>query len=457
MSLRLRLFVSLVAAMLVLFALAWWGMRWLTDQVAAEVGQVAVAVGRQVVEVIEQPHDESSVAELVIERTVTDQDREVITRQHRVDGQVVSVSVFVDGEQIDDFDFAASDQHAWVSNLDTLHFTLDDDNRALLLGDHLQRINIPRDGVQTVLQRYSRQMWLLLGLLLVVGLLAAAWAANRLSKPLLQLKLAARQVGAGQWGHQVNEHGAPEVVATIRDFNRMSSQLEKLSEDAERLRARKHLHELGEVARGLAHSLRNPLNVIGLTIDRLAANDDKPESKAELASAARLQIQRIDRSLRSFLVLAGTAADHTDVDLRSVVSDIFLEVSQGDTCATMQLTAGESVYVRGVEAELRAAIQAVVVNAVEADPSGQVEVTVCADAGQATVVVLDRGPGFPEAIKGRLFEPHRTTKAHGSGMGLFITQRIVCHRYNGDIQISDRAGGGSKVSMSFQAREQEPS
>lgn len=459
MSLRLRLFVSLAAAMVLMFALAWWGMRWLADQVSNEVGQVAVAVGRQVVEVIDADDaaTESGLAEVVIERTVTDNDREVITRQHRVGGRVTGVSVFVDGERIDDFELGAGETHRWTGNLDTLHFQLDDDNQALVLGDHLRRVNIPRDGLQLILQRHSQQLWLMLGGLLLLGLLGAAWAANRLSRPLLQLQLAAREVGTGQWGRQVDEQGAPEVVATIRDFNRMSSQLEELSDAAERLRAKRHLHELGEVARGLAHSLRNPLNVIGLSIDRLATLDKDAPNAAELAASARQQIQRIDRSLRAFLVLAGTTSDMQELDIRAIVADIFLEVSQGENRAVLVLEDGPEARLSGIEAEVRSAIHAIVINAVEADPEGRVSVAVDHAQQGVVVTVRDHGPGIPSVIRQRLFEPHRTTKAQGSGMGLFIAQRIICQRYAGRIDVHDRAqdGPGTEVILTLNAREPE--
>jgi signal transduction histidine kinase len=100
-----------------------------------------------------------------------------------------------------------------------------------------------------------------------------------------------------------------------------------------------------------------------------------------------------------------------------------------------------------VAPELRAALHALVVNAVEASPAGaEVRVGVeAAGEGRARVTVEDEGPGVPEELRGRLFTPHVTTKPSGSGMGLFLAHRIATTRYGGGLALEARAPRGTRA------------
>jgi signal transduction histidine kinase len=108
--------------------------------------------------------------------------------------------------------------------------------------------------------------------------------------------------------------------------------------------------------------------------------------------------------------------------------------------------------VSGVPAELKAVLQALVVNAVEASPpGGQVTIQVePGETGGVRVTVDDEGSGLPDAIRARLFEPHVTTKPHGSGMGLFLAHRLVSGRYAGELRLEPRsaeAASGTRAAL----------
>ena len=101
----------------------------------------------------------------------------------------------------------------------------------------------------------------------------------------------------------------------------------------------------------------------------------------------------------------------------------------------------------GVAPELKAALHALVVNAVEASPDGgQVTLLVGErEGGLARVTVEDEGPGLPEEVLSRLFTPHVTTKPSGSGMGLFLAHRIATTRYGGGLALEKRAPRGTRA------------
>lgn len=331
-----------------------------------------------------------------------------------------------------------------------------------LVGPESQaRVPLPEAGLNEKIDDFRRRMLLGSGLVLFLGLLLSAALAHRVSAPLRRLAAAAEEVGGGALGTQVDESaGDREVASTLGAFNRMSSRLAELDARARKLSALRHLGEIGDVARGLAHTLRNPLNALGLTVEELASraadSDDasgEGDASESLVSSARRQIQRMDRGIRSFLVLAspsGSAAE--PVDVSRLARDVALEALQdGGGRVRVSVDATTAPELDGVEAELRAVLQALVVNAVEASAAGsEVEVRVESleregesDSGAhgVRIEVCDRGPGLPEEIRKRLFTPHVSTKANGSGMGLFLAHRLATERYGGSLELRDRDPG----------------
>jgi signal transduction histidine kinase len=315
-----------------------------------------------------------------------------------------------------------------------------------------RQISIPRGGTSDAVERFrGRSLAGSLGLL-VAGLLAAALFAHRATAPLRDLADAARSVGEGALGTQVEARSGGEIGEAIGAFNRMSGRLAELDAQARSLSEREHLFEIGEIARGLAHGLRNPLNALGLSLEELAgtANSD-PAGRLELAASARRQIQRIDGSIRSFLALAASdgAAATASIDVLALVQDVALEAlhdARGRVSIAVDPASG-TPSVHGVPAELRAVVQALVVNAVEASPDeGRVVVRVIArpEAG-ARIEIDDDGPGLPESVRARLFTPHVTTKASGAGMGLYLAHRILTTRQGGRLELESRLPHGTRA------------
>lgn len=311
-------------------------------------------------------------------------------------------------------------------------------------------VTIPRGGLERRLEGFTQR--LLTGSLAVlgVGLLLAGALAHRLSRPLARLAGAAREVGEGQLGLQVPVERSDEVGQALAAFNRMSGRLAELEERARQATAERQLAELAEVARGLAHSLRNPLNALGLSLEEVAGRGGADGTTVEVA---RRQIRRIDSALRSFLTLASAgAAASTALDLEALAHDVALEALQdagGRVGIEVEPAAAELPARRGVEAEVRAILQALVVNAVEASPpGGRVRVRLAAvEGGRSRVEVDDDGPGLSPDVRARLFTPHLSTKPHGSGMGLFLAQRLAVTRYGGRLDLADRPAGGTRAAV----------
>ncbi len=496
MSLRLRLFLGLAGLVAAMVAAQWWWVRGLTRDLSAEVSSVAYEVSHSVASIFTRdasPCPEGAAcAEEIREENV------VVRRFGKPPGATLpppfDVLVTPEGEEKAAHWVAAGGGEKAVHEvkvarrlpageepqeimirLDTGGKPGDEKNtwffsnkkpvRAYLtvldVGDNdlVRRIPIPNQGLEDKLRRFRQRTLLGSLAILAAGLLLSALVAHRVSAPLRRLAEAAREVGDGALGTQVAVAASGEVGQAIGAFNRMSSELAELDSKTRQLRAREHLGEIGEIARGLAHTLRNPLNALGLSVEELAAR--VPGTDAGLAAAARRQIRRIDGSVRSFLALAsqggGAAAEVAPGELAEDVALEALQDGGGKVRLDVDVEVGTPVL-HAVEPELRAVLQALCVNAVEASPEGgtvAIRVGPGDGPGRVRVEIDDDGPGLPGEVRRRLFTPHLTTKANGSGMGLFLAHRIAGNRYGGRLELRDRPAGGTRAVLELGPRNEE--
>lgn len=456
MSLRLRLFLLFSGVLATVLAVGFWGTTMLTRTLSEELGQVAVSVGQSVVSVVdshairhsEVEDSDTSDARIVVERKlVTDDGTEIVSRRTERNGETVTVAVTIDGQtletlDLDDFDPFSESDSVFVGEIQD---QVSDGNIVFLGGNNIRHtIPIPREGFKTAMQGFSTQLALGLAALFLVGLAIAGYLAWRVSKPLQQLRNAAGQVASGQFGATATAGGVREIDETIDAFNAMSNRLSELDAESRQLRANQHLTELGEIGRGLAHSLRNPMNAIGLALDALAAKAGADSASEAIVGDARHQIRRIDEAIRGFLALASTQDSNIEpVNVTLIAREVALEVAQSAHEVRVDVNAEDKVSINAVPQEVRALIHALVINAVEASEAGQtIQLTVLqSENDQVQIRVEDSGTGLNPDVAERLFEPHATTKPHGSGMGLYIAYRLATDRYRGSLSLTNRTDG----------------
>lgn len=308
------------------------------------------------------------------------------------------------------------------------------------------RVRIPTSPVTGVVRRGLRESLVSSALVLAVGLLGAAVMARRVSRPLRRLAAGTDALARGEVGTQVQVSGAGEVAELEHAFNRMSAELARLERERQSWQAREHLAQLGELARGLAHTVRNPLNTLGLTVEELARAGGGDLRQKQLAVTAREEIQRIDRWMRSFLAVgSGDGAEMELADAGRVARDVVLEAVQRGAEIGTEIPPS-SLPVRVVPAGLRAALANLVDNAVAACPDGPVTVAARREGETVVVRVEDRGEGLPQEVRERLFRPHTTTRPEGSGMGLYLARELV-RADGGTLELTDGAEGGTVATV----------
>ncbi len=471
MHLQTRLFLIFSCLLLLMLGGALVGVRFLTRDLSVALDAAALSVGSALVSVLDRriesahltpsgdPERGKRIEHRVVVRTIKpDAAAGALVPADPLNSSVATVDeeslARTHAEHLE----RISEGGMRTTTTDTRVFKLEPGDALgdLALTGHGTRqiIRVPRTGVSTAMTRFSRQLMIGAVVLLLLGLVLAWGLAHRIARPLRELASAAGKIGGGAFGQTVAVSGDAEVRTTIETFNRMSAQLAELEAERERLRALANLSELGEVGRGLAHSLRNPLNTLGLAVDTLATESD-PAAIASLRSRAREQIRRIDEALKGFLALGAGLGSET-IDVRVLVEDLLLEASQrADGRISFELQLPEQALPLKVQAqELRAALQALLVNALEASTDGaQVDIQLLADGTErAQLRIGDRGAGLPASVRERLFTAHLSTKPEGAGMGLFLAHRILRERYGGTLELNDREGGGTLALARFGAR-----
>lgn len=234
-----------------------------------------------------------------------------------------------------------------------------------------------------------------------------------------------------------------------RSQEALRRQVADLTEELEQKNAlldrRSRLAELGEMAAGLAHEIRNPLGGIRLYAGLLERDLAKAPESAALLDKIRSGVDQLDRIVREMLDFTRPIVlDRRETSLEQVLEEALgfaLPPGQG-------LVRVRRDYAADLKApvdlhHLRRALLNLLLNAVEAMPEGGELGLVLKSAPEAAEIrIEDSGPGVPPESLGRIFDPFFTSKAQGTGLGLAIVSRVV-EAHGGSVAAENRPGGGA--------------
>jgi two-component system nitrogen regulation sensor histidine kinase NtrY len=289
---------------------------------------------------------------------------------------------------------------------------------------------------------------LIVGAILVyASMILAGHLSRQLSRPISEL------VG---WTDRIRQsqplpegpppRGAPEFAALRSALRDMANELaagRSRELEAERLRA------FREVARRVAHEMKNPLTPIRFAVAHLrrTAGAEQAES-LEVLEAETAQLEQLAKEFTDFGRLpVGPAAE---VDVSELLGELVRLVVPDPMTVDLRLESTE-VSIVGHYDPLRRAFGNVLRNAVEATGgTGHVAVSVHGSNGVTTVRVSDDGPGIPARERARIFDPYVTGKAEGTGLGLALVKQAV-EQHSGDIRIEDTPGGGATFVITLPA------
>jgi signal transduction histidine kinase len=285
---------------------------------------------------------------------------------------------------------------------------------------------------------------------LVAGAVAAVAAgrliASRITRPVEALREAAARVAGGDLSARVEARASGEVGELVRAFNAMT---QDLANGRARLAQAERVAAWREVARRLAHEIKNPLTPIAMSVETLrdaqaAGREDFGEIFDEGTRAIGEEVRRLKRIVDEFSRFARLPApERTPVAPDDLVSSV-LALFPPPPGLTVERHLDDGLP--AVWADRDQAIQVLlnlVRNALEAMPQGgTLRVSARAREGGVVLSVGDTGPGIAAEDLPHLFEPYFTRKEGGTGLGLAIAQRIA-EEHGGRLEVSSTPGAGS--------------
>ncbi len=287
-----------------------------------------------------------------------------------------------------------------------------------------------------ILRRYSvLVIVVLVAVMILFSAIASRLLARAISHPIRELAGATERIAKGDLDHRVEVSAKDEIRSLVASFNNMTRDLREYKENlirAERIAAWR------DVARRIAHEIKNPLTPIEIGIYRL---------KKRLAGSgedSEVIRESLDTMLKEVGVLRDLAQEFSSfakmpepnlkaLDLNETVRSVLdLYTSSGDVAVETFLTDGLPPVLAD-DNQVRGVISNLVKNAVEAMwEGGRLTVRTYPAAGggpggkpMATVEIGDTGPGIADEIRDKIFDPYFTTKAKGTGLGLAMVYRII--------------------------------
>lgn len=278
------------------------------------------------------------------------------------------------------------------------------------------------------------------------------------TRPVINLREAARQLAHGRLSARVKENRQPSILhadefeGLEHDFNHMAERLESLV-NAQKL-----------LLRDVSHELRSPLARVSVALE-LSRDDADPIMNTHLDRIQR-ETERLNQLIGQLLTLSSMETREGEIGFETIelnkligeiVSDANYEALQRQSSVLFQ--PGEELRIKGRRELIYRAIENVVRNAIRFTEHGtNVEIKAAAvlDAGRtlASIEVSDHGPGIPEQQLESIFrpfyrvDPARSAQTGGFGVGLAIAERSV-KLHKGDVRAFNRAGGGLTIEMRF--------
>jgi signal transduction histidine kinase len=300
------------------------------------------------------------------------------------------------------------------------------------------------------------------GAALLIGLLISLWVSARITRPLEELAEGAREVASGRWDTVINLRGRDEIGQLASAFNEMT---QTLAAQREQLVQTERVAAWRELARRLAHELRNPLFPLQITVENLQKarqldakqflevfNESTATLKAELANlntivgrfsdfskmpAPHFARVNINEALRNAVRLF--EPQFNAVGKPPIIPEYFLTEPLPEIDADADL--------------LHRAFQNLVLNALDAMPAGgTLTMRTTEHEGHVRIEVSDTGKGLTPEECSRLFTPYYTTKVQGTGLGLAIIQSVVSD-HHGTISVSSDEGHGTTFRIELPQRQ----
>lgn len=297
--------------------------------------------------------------------------------------------------------------------------------------------------------------------ILLIALLISFTQSDDLIRPLINLESATRRIAAGDYSTRLLGPARSELAFLAESFNAMTAEL---AASRAKLAQTEKVTAWQEIARRLAHELRNPLTPIRLSAERiLRRSRTDPDHVAEIVepsvTAILTEVTRLDTLLKEFAGFARLPAPQkASVALKPLVEDLLTTYRAAHPGLSTSTEGLAEVRIQADQAQMEQVFTNLFKNAVEA-MGGEGNLTVVSNLVKkgptpyCRVQIHDNGPGVPAEIRERIFHPYVTTKAEGTGLGLAIVERILFD-HQGRVWFESQPGFGTTFFLDLPMEEQ---
>ncbi|MCH2223610.1 MAG: ATP-binding protein [Crocinitomicaceae bacterium] len=319
-------------------------------------------------------------------------------------------------------------------------------------GDRMGFINLQHFGQQrgfeNQIQKFLVAIINVFILLLAISIVLAIFISNWLTSPLRILQESFAGVKFGKHNEQISYDKEDEIGALVKDYNQ---KLEELEFTAQQLAKSERESAWREMAKQVAHEIKNPLTPMKLSVQHLLRTYDPmdPKSGDKLKKVSNSIIEQIDsltkiaNEFSSFAKMPNPSEQK--INLVALVKST-TEVFTGDTRSKITVSSSqEEIYVMADKNQFVRVFNNLVKNAMQAIPSdrkGIIGITMLTEKDKVVVKISDNGVGIDESKRSKIFVPYFTTKSTGTGLGLAMVKQII-ENHKGSIFFDTKIGEGT--------------
>ncbi|MFK8038759.1 MAG: ATP-binding protein [Crocinitomicaceae bacterium] len=327
-------------------------------------------------------------------------------------------------------------------------------------GDLLAYLNIQyiskQDELENQISGFLLAIINIMVLMLAISIFLAVIVSNRLTSPLKIIQSSLKGMKLGAKNKPISYKGQDEIGSLVQEYNEKVDELENY---AAQLAKSERESAWREMAKQVAHEIKNPLTPMKLSIQHLnrsikLADEDSEQKLKRVSSSLIEQIDALTRIANEFSNFAKMPkAQEGEVDLAEILestSAVFAE-SEGDYDLSFNNTVKEWPVIWADKNLCLRVFNNLIKNATQAIPSdrkGVIELVLSEDNDVYLVTIIDNGIGINDESKAKMFIPYFTTKSKGTGLGLAMSKQII-ENMNGKIWFESTAGVGTSFFVSF--------
>lgn len=312
-------------------------------------------------------------------------------------------------------------------------------------------VHFNTQATMDVLRVFKNRYILMVTFVFIVTLWIMIYYIHKTLRPLLDLSDTCAAITEGNLRPVKIASSTGEVQLLETKFNDMVESLQEKEVMEVKLRQAQRLSALGNLAAGVAHDVRNPLNAIKLlsshALDSMGGNGDAPGAKPLMT--IRDEVDRLEEIVSGFLSLAkerelAPEPNKVDTLLADCVRLFQKDAEKRGVELISELRAGETMLMLDGKQWTRAILN-LLLNSLEAcRRGGHVRLSSSVKDSTCWIRVEDDGPGLPKSVLEQAFDPYYTTKPGGTGLGLSITRGII-EEHGGTIDLDSTEGKGCRI------------